>query len=147
MRRTTARLARRCMPVLRCIYAPLFFPHCCRPFEINASDDRTAGTLVRRVQDAVQMQSVLGAKRPNCVIIDEIDGATGGAEGHSAITALIKLVQQGGGRSAGKTGKLILLFSPLQTSVQTSVYGAMLGLQRDHGAGAARRRPVSGQDG
>lgn len=48
------------------------------------------------------MQSVLGAKRPNCVIIDEIDGATGGAEGHSAITALIKLIQQGGGR--GKSG-------------------------------------------
>ncbi len=52
--------------------------HCgYQPREINASDDRTANTLVARVQDAAQMQSVLGARRPNCVIIDEIDGSAG----------------------------------------------------------------------
>lgn len=45
--------------------------------EINASDDRTAANLTARVNDAVQMQSVMGSGRPNCVIIDEIDGATG----------------------------------------------------------------------
>ena len=45
--------------------------------EINASDDRTASTLVARVQDAAQMQSVLGARCPNCIIIDEIDGSAG----------------------------------------------------------------------
>ena len=52
--------------------------HCgYRALEINASDDRTAATLVARINDAVQMQSVLGSGRPNCVIIDEIDGAAG----------------------------------------------------------------------
>ena len=52
--------------------------HCgYRALEINASDDRGAATLTRRVADAVEMASVLGARRPNCVIIDEIDGATG----------------------------------------------------------------------
>ena len=52
--------------------------HCgYRPLEINASDDRTAATLVARIDDAVQMQAVLGSGRPNCVIIDEIDGAAG----------------------------------------------------------------------
>ena len=52
--------------------------HCgYRPLEINASDDRTAATLVARISDAVQMQAVLGSGHPNCVIIDEIDGAAG----------------------------------------------------------------------
>ena len=52
--------------------------HCgYRPVEINASDDRTVTTLQARVIDAVQMQAVMGACRPNCVIIDEIDGAAG----------------------------------------------------------------------
>lgn len=52
--------------------------HCgYRPLEINASDDRTATTLVTRITDAVQMRAVMGSGRPNCVIIDEIDGAAG----------------------------------------------------------------------
>lgn len=42
---------------------------------------------------------VLGSHRPNCVIIDEIDGATGGAEGHSAIAALLRIIN--GGTKAG----------------------------------------------
>ncbi|KAK9916711.1 hypothetical protein WJX75_006133 [Coccomyxa subellipsoidea] len=80
--------------------------HCgYRTVEINASDERTAATLQARISDAVQMQSVLGAGRPNCVIIDEIDGATGGSEGRGAIQALIKLVQAGGGkRDASRSG-------------------------------------------
>ena len=60
--------------------------HCgYRPLEINASDDRTATTLVSRINDAVQMQAVIGTARPNCVIIDEIDGAAGA---HLCRTAL-----------------------------------------------------------
>lgn len=38
---------------------------------------------------------VMGDRKPNCVIIDEIDGATGGSEGHSAIAALLKLINAG----------------------------------------------------
>ncbi|CAK0735135.1 hypothetical protein CVIRNUC_000533 [Coccomyxa viridis] len=80
--------------------------HCgYRALEINASDDRTAATLVARINDAVQMQSVLGSGRPNCVIIDEIDGAAGGSEGRSAINALLKLISSGSkGGGASKDG-------------------------------------------
>ena len=38
--------------------------HCgYHPFEINASDDRTAGNLTQRINDAVQMKAVLGGGR------------------------------------------------------------------------------------
>lgn len=45
--------------------------------EINASDDRSGTALHTRITDACQMQAVMGSKQPNCVIIDEIDGAIG----------------------------------------------------------------------
>ncbi|KAF5839559.1 P-loop containing nucleoside triphosphate hydrolase protein [Dunaliella salina] len=82
--------------------------HCgYQPHEINASDDRTATALTQRVTDAVQMKPVLGSRKPNLVVIDEIDGATGGAEGHSAIAALVKIItagskQQPEGNDGGK---------------------------------------------
>jgi len=83
--------------------------HCgYRSVEINASDDRSGASLTSRVLDAVQMQSVMGEKRPNCLVIDEIDGAAGGAEGKSAISALIKIITataatsgDGGGKDGG----------------------------------------------
>jgi len=45
------------------------------------SDDRSADTLCSRVKSATEMKSVFGDSRPNCIIIDEIDGAMGGAQG------------------------------------------------------------------
>lgn len=40
------------------------------------SDDRSAEVFQKRIDTATQMKSVLGAnERPNCLIIDEIDGA------------------------------------------------------------------------
>ncbi|GFR50397.1 hypothetical protein Agub_g12613, partial [Astrephomene gubernaculifera] len=72
--------------------------HCgYHPYEINASDDRTANTLATKIQDAVQMTAVLGGGRPNCVIVDEIDGATGGSETGGAVAALLKLIRAGEG--------------------------------------------------
>uniref|UniRef100_A0A7N6B0S1 Chromosome transmission fidelity protein 18 homolog n=1 Tax=Anabas testudineus TaxID=64144 RepID=A0A7N6B0S1_ANATE len=48
--------------------------------EINASDDRSAEVFQKRIDTATQMKSVLGAnERPNCLIIDEIDGAPAAA--------------------------------------------------------------------
>ncbi|KAF0037227.1 hypothetical protein F2P81_010101 [Scophthalmus maximus] len=47
--------------------------------EINASDDRSAEVFQKRIDTATQMKSVLGTnERPNCLIIDEIDGAPAG---------------------------------------------------------------------
>ncbi|KAM5151796.1 chromosome transmission fidelity protein 18 homolog [Mantella aurantiaca] len=44
--------------------------------EMNASDDRSPEIFRTRIEAATQMKSVLGAdERPNCLIIDEIDGA------------------------------------------------------------------------
>ena len=63
-----------------------------RVVEVNASDDRSAEALTTRVLDATQMRAVIGDKRPSCVVIDEIDGATGGAEGKGAIAALLAIV-------------------------------------------------------
>ncbi|GIL55046.1 hypothetical protein Vafri_10697 [Volvox africanus] len=79
--------------------------HCgYHPYEINASDDRTASTLLTRIQDAVQMTAVLGGGRPNCVIVDEVDGATGGTETGGAVAALLKLIRAGEGATAGGGG-------------------------------------------
>lgn len=40
------------------------------------SDDRSAEVFQKRIDTATQMKSVLGVgERPNCLIIDEIDGA------------------------------------------------------------------------
>uniref|UniRef100_A0A671LHD4 Chromosome transmission fidelity protein 18 homolog n=1 Tax=Sinocyclocheilus anshuiensis TaxID=1608454 RepID=A0A671LHD4_9TELE len=48
--------------------------------EINASNDRSAELFQKRIDTATQMKSVLGAnEKPNCLIIDEIDGAPAAA--------------------------------------------------------------------
>lgn len=68
--------------------------HCgYKAMEINASDERNGPALMSKVVNAMEMASVLGEKRPNCIIIDEIDGASGGIEGRSAISALVKLAK------------------------------------------------------
>lgn len=44
--------------------------------EMNASDDRNAEAFKQALEAATQMRSVLGSNpQPNCLIIDEIDGA------------------------------------------------------------------------
>lgn len=43
---------------------------------VCASDDRSADVFREKIESATQMKAVLGADpRPNCLIIDEIDGA------------------------------------------------------------------------
>ena len=68
----------RCAGLGKTTLAHVVAKHCgYRPVEINASDDRSAGALTSRIQNAAQMQSVVGDRRPNCIILDEIDGAAG----------------------------------------------------------------------
>ena len=44
--------------------------------EINASDDRSVEAFKKSLEAATQMRSVMGEdRRPNCLVIDEIDGA------------------------------------------------------------------------
>ncbi|KAE8300396.1 Chromosome transmission fidelity protein 18-like protein [Larimichthys crocea] len=71
--------------------------------EINASDDRSAEVFQKRIDTATQMKSVLGAnERPNCLIIDEIDGAPA-----AAINILLATLNRkdGHGGEAGETAK------------------------------------------
>lgn len=46
------------------------------PVEMNASDDRNVEAFKLQLEAATQMRSVIGSNPlPNCLIIDEIDGA------------------------------------------------------------------------
>ena len=52
-----------------------------RTLEINASDDRSATTVSTRIKNAIDAGTGLGSEgRPTCVVIDEIDGASGGGD-------------------------------------------------------------------
>jgi hypothetical protein len=57
--------------------------------QVNASDDRSASALKEKVERAMESKSVFGDKRPNLVILDEIDGA----DNKEAIEALINIVK------------------------------------------------------
>ncbi|XP_069875790.1 chromosome transmission fidelity protein 18 homolog [Dipodomys merriami] len=64
--------------------------------EMNASDDRSPEAFRTRIEAATQMESVLGAGgRPNCLIIDEIDGAP-----TAAVNVLLSVVNRGGPQEA-----------------------------------------------
>ncbi|KAI0032282.1 P-loop containing nucleoside triphosphate hydrolase protein [Vararia minispora EC-137] len=60
-------------------------------FEINASDARSAQVVEDRIRPAVEIGFSVGSTKPNLVVIDEIDGATGGNEGSAGF--IQKLVQ------------------------------------------------------
>jgi len=74
--------------------------HCgYRSVEINASDDRSVGVLTQRIEDATQMQSLLDDKRPNCIILDEIDGV----DSKGTINAILNIVERGSKPEAEST--------------------------------------------
>ncbi|XP_078414773.1 chromosome transmission fidelity protein 18 homolog isoform X2 [Cetorhinus maximus] len=64
--------------------------------EMNASDDRSPEIFKIRIESATQMKSVLGSnEKPNCLIIDEIDGAP-----NAAINTLMNLVNRKDGKES-----------------------------------------------
>ncbi|XP_063790933.1 chromosome transmission fidelity protein 18 homolog [Pseudophryne corroboree] len=64
--------------------------------ELNASDDRSPEIFRTRIEAATQMKSVLGLnERPNCLIIDEIDGAP-----TVSINMLLSLINRKDGKDA-----------------------------------------------
>ncbi|XP_070841496.1 chromosome transmission fidelity protein 18 homolog [Chaetodon trifascialis] len=72
--------------------------------EINASDDRSAEVFQKRIDTATQMKSVLGAnERPNCLIIDEIDGAPAAAI--NILLAALNRKDGHGGEAGAETAK------------------------------------------
>nr|XP_004652192.2 chromosome transmission fidelity protein 18 homolog isoform X2 [Jaculus jaculus] len=73
--------------------------------EMNASDDRSPEAFRTRIEAATQMESVLGAGgRPNCLIIDEIDGAP-----TAAISVLLNILNRKGLQEADPEGPAVLV--------------------------------------
>ncbi|XP_067933442.1 chromosome transmission fidelity protein 18 homolog [Watersipora subatra] len=64
--------------------------------EMNASDERSAQSFKDKIEDSLTMQPLLGtaSPRPNCLIIDEIDGAPA-----PAINALLSKIITTGSKS------------------------------------------------
>ncbi|KAI8982831.1 P-loop containing nucleoside triphosphate hydrolase protein [Trametes punicea] len=63
-------------------------------FEINASDARSADVVDQRIRPALESGAKIGSSKPNLVVIDEIDGATGGSDNSGGfIHRLIQLTQ------------------------------------------------------
>ena len=63
-----------------------------RPLEVNGSDERSAAVLTERVQRAMETTTLdmSGApSRPNCLILDEIDGA----DAKGAVEALVRIIR------------------------------------------------------
>uniref|UniRef100_A0A8C3NBM4 Chromosome transmission fidelity protein 18 homolog n=1 Tax=Geospiza parvula TaxID=87175 RepID=A0A8C3NBM4_GEOPR len=79
--------------------------------EMNASGDRAPEVFQTRIEAATQMRSVLGShERPNCLIIDAIDGAPA-----ASINVLLSIIQRkdgegeaGAGRRRRREGGLLL---------------------------------------
>ncbi|CAH1793925.1 unnamed protein product [Owenia fusiformis] len=64
--------------------------------EMNASDDRSVDAFRTKIEAATSMQAVMGADaRPNCLVIDEIDGAP-----QPAINILLQVL-----KNTGETAK------------------------------------------
>ncbi|XP_070811389.1 chromosome transmission fidelity protein 18 homolog isoform X11 [Pituophis catenifer annectens] len=82
--------------------------------EMNASDDRSPDIFQTQIEAATQMKSVLGAnEKPNCLVIDEIDGAP-----MASINVLLSIINQkpgmaesedqpSGAKSKGRSGLLL----------------------------------------
>ncbi|WWC60447.1 uncharacterized protein I303_103019 [Kwoniella dejecticola CBS 10117] len=74
-----------------------------KTLEINASDDRSAATVSTRIKNAIDAGSGLASDgKPTCVIIDEIDGASGGGDA-SFVRSLLKLIQDVPARKKSNT--------------------------------------------
>lgn len=71
--------------------------------EMNASDDRSVEAFRQALESGTQMKSVLGGaqKKPNCIILDEIDGAPA-----AAIDFLVRFVTDKAGQ-AEKSGSVL----------------------------------------
>lgn len=64
--------------------------HCgYRPFEVNASDDRSHDVLKDTLMRAMHGNTVYGERLPNCIILDEIDGI----DGKNSIDMLVKMIR------------------------------------------------------
>lgn len=91
--------------------------------ELNASDDRSVDAFKQALENGTQMSSVLNRdNRPNCIILDEIDGAP-----QSSIEYLIRFVsgQVNQKSRKGKAGKKMIVKRPI-ICICNDIYSASL---------------------
>merc|ERR1712146_307281 len=63
--------------------------HCgYRPHEVNASDDRSAAAIKVTMEQAMHGRTLDAERRPNCIIMDEIDGI----DGRAGVDALLSII-------------------------------------------------------
>lgn len=77
-------------------------------YEMNASDARAASSVDETLRQALDTGSSIRGKKPTLVVLDEIDGATGGSgDGASFIRSLVRLIERGSAvpRTKKKTKK------------------------------------------
>jgi chromosome transmission fidelity protein 18 len=80
--------------------------HCgYNPVEVNASDDRSPERLTQLIYSATQNSTLLASSRPNCVILDEIDGIDGSRNALDVLTNIIKAPLKSAANAAGSKGK------------------------------------------
>ncbi|XP_064151379.1 chromosome transmission fidelity protein 18 homolog isoform X1 [Loxodonta africana] len=86
--------------------------------EMNASDDRSPEAFRTCIEAATQMESVLGAGgRPNCLVIDEIDGAP-----TAAVHVLLSILDRRGPQEGEPRGQAV----PKGRGRQHQVEGGLL---------------------
>ncbi|KZV69756.1 P-loop containing nucleoside triphosphate hydrolase protein [Peniophora sp. CONT] len=75
-------------------------------FEINASDARSGAVVDERIRPAVEAGSNVNSTKPTLVVIDEIDGATGGGDnGAGFVYKLIQLALEKPAKAKGRGKK------------------------------------------
>ncbi|CAN0227834.1 unnamed protein product, partial [Discosporangium mesarthrocarpum] len=83
-----------------------------RVYEVNASDDRSAPALRSRLREAMEGATLLADKRPNLIVLDEVDGTDGKAVA-SVLVDLVTAPLVKGGAGGGKKKKRKTLTRPL----------------------------------
>ncbi|PIL24416.1 hypothetical protein GSI_14170 [Ganoderma sinense ZZ0214-1] len=109
-------------------------------FEINASDARSADVVDERIRPALESGSMIGSSKPNLVVIDEIDGATGGSDSSGGfVSRLIQLTYDrpykkgrgGGGRKGEQQQHARPLLRPI-ICICNDLYASSLTKLRQH---------------
>jgi chromosome transmission fidelity protein 18 len=87
---------------LQTTLAHIVAKHCgYTPVEVNASDDRSPEKLKELIHNATQNATLLAQARPNCVILDEIDGIDGSRNALDVLTAIVKAPLKAGTTTSG----------------------------------------------
>ncbi|KAH8117204.1 P-loop containing nucleoside triphosphate hydrolase protein [Phellopilus nigrolimitatus] len=103
--------------------------------EINASDARSGQVIDDRIRPALESGSAIGSKKPVCVVIDEIDGATGAGENtssfiHKLVALTFERAKKKGRADKGKDVRRPLL-RPL-VCICNDLYASSLTKLRQH---------------